>query len=183
MDKEFDELLESRDQAAIDAYAYELRRMYRLTMKAHIDYNATDDGMEELYDQKEELLTVGASTQEIDRAIEVAQARAVWQADTYRTLKEIEANSGFGEIYALEDALKYASIELEIQKDRAATAKHLHQGAKQQLAEMAITDLGSYIKTTEKKMRNIRSTNQYLRDLGKKGMEGKKFISMPSENS
>ena len=183
MDEEFDNLLESGNQPAIDAYAHELRRMYRLTMKARIDYNATDDGMEELYDQKEELLTVGASTQDIDRAIEVAQARAVWQADTYRILKEIEANSGFGEIYALEDALKYASIELEMQKDRAATAKHLHQGVQQQLAEMAVTDLGSYLKSTEKKMRNIRSTNQYIRDLGKKGMEGMKFISIPGENS
>lgn len=183
MNKEYNELLNEGNQEKIDAYAHELRRMYRLTMKAHIDYNATDDGMEELFDEKEELLAVNTSTKEVDKAIEVAQARAVWQTNTYHTLKEIEANSGFGEIYALEDAIKYASIELEMQKDKASTAKHLHQGITQQLAEMAVTDLSSYIKTTEKKIKKIRSTKQYIRDLGKKGMEGKKFISMPSENS
>lgn len=182
MSKKYYELLSEGDQPKIDAYAADLRKVMQSEFKAQIDYDATDVGMEELYDMKEELVMIGVDTKDIDRRIEKGQARAAWQVNTYNTLKEIENNDGFGKIYALEDAIRYASVELEMEKEKLRVAEHLHEGTKQQLSELAIKDLTSYIKSTEKKLKDIHDTKDYMRRIADEGMKGKKFISMPAES-
>lgn len=181
-DKYYNEILPSGNQPKIDAFAAKLRDVMQTELKAQIDYDATDVGLEELYDMKEELVMVGVDTTEIDRRIQKGQARAAWQVDTYTTLKEIENNDGFGKIYALEDAARYAAVELEVEKEKLRVAKHLHEGAKQQLAELAIKDLTSYIKTTNKKIKAIKDNNADMRRIADKYMEGKKIVTIYKES-
>lgn len=182
MQRKYDELLSEGNQPKIDAYAEKLRKVMQAELKAQIDYDATDVGMEELYDMKEELIMIGVSTVDIDRRIEKAQARAAWQVDMYNTLKEIENNDGFGKIYALEDAARYASVELEMEKEKLRVAKHLHEGAKQQLAELAVKDLTSYVKSVNKKIKSIKDNNATMRRIADKYMEDKKFITIYKES-
>lgn len=182
MQRKYDELLSEGNQPKIDAYAEKLRKVMQAELKAQIDYDATDVGMEELYDMKEELIMIGVSTVDIDRRIEKAQARAAWQVDMFNTLKEIENNDGFGKIYALEDAARYASVELEMEKEKLRVAKHLHEGAKQQLAELAVKDLTSYVKSVNKKIKSIKDNNATMRRIADKYMEDKKFITIYKES-
>lgn len=152
---------------------HEVNRRQERADKAQIDYDATEQGLQELRTLVEEKPT----DKSLAQRLKYATLRAHWQTVTYESLKGLEDGDGFGKVFALRDALQEATRDLAFQQNKLAKTTTMSK-QERYITQLAVKDLQSYIATVEKKIDKELSLNELLRRRGDQLLEGKTFITM-----
>jgi len=151
--------------------------------RARLEYNATDYGLESLEREMERLEANGDKVNSVSTQLYYARERSEWQTETYKTLNDLENDNSFGKKFALENALKFASVELEILKEQRKSIKiagpndNFNRNIKY-INDLGIKDLTSYTKNTLKKLTKLNKSYENLSEYANKLLGDKKFISI-----